>query len=158
MSESVKPLRLNCPVCETRLRIGLTVERFACLNCGTELTVVKEGGLAKLVPTAESAAEMSSAQQELIEVSVALKDTDDMFGAGCAVATLAITLVSCILLAVSISLSNQILFWGTLFLGLGTLLVVLFLFVAASTRRTAGLVQQRDTLQTQIGAEPETEA
>ena len=46
-----KVLRLTCPVCETRLRVAEGIERFACLSCGAELTVVMTDGLPSLVPT-----------------------------------------------------------------------------------------------------------
>ncbi len=148
-----KVLRLNCPVCETRLRIAAEIERFACLNCGTELLVEQRDGIAQLVPSESSAEEMSDAQQRLIEVSTTLKDTDDQFGVGCAVTTMGITLVGCVLVAVSVVLQLQFLFWLTISVVLAALVYVLFLFVAASSRRTEPLLRQRDRLQAEIEIE-----
>jgi hypothetical protein len=148
-----KVLRLTCPVCETRLKIADDLERFACLTCGTELSVIKEGGLATLKPTGESAAEMSPTQRELIEVNQALKQSDDAFGVGCALATMGITLVACILLSVAILLQSQPLFWLTIVAALALLGAVLFMFTAASSRSTDPLLRQRDQLQAEVEQE-----
>lgn len=150
-------LRLTCPVCETRLKISTDIERFACLSCGTELQVVQQGGVAQLVPSEASAAEMSDSQQRLIEVNTTLKNTDDYYGVGCAVATMAITLTACVFLAVSVVLQSTLLFWITIAVGLVLLVGVLFLFTTASSRSTDPLIRQRDELQTQLEYE-ETDA
>ncbi len=156
-----KILRLTCPVCETRLRVADDIERFACLNCGTELLVVKEGGLAQLIPTEASAAQMTDAQQQLIEVNQALKQADDAFGVGCALTTLGITLGACIALSLSIIAQSQILFWLTIVVALVLLGGVLFIFTSASSRSTDPLLRQRDQLQSTVEQEadqPEAEA
>lgn len=152
-----KLLRLTCPVCETRLKVAEGIEKFACLNCGAELTVVHQpGGLIGLVPTEASAARMSDSQQQLIEVNSALKNSDDIYGVGCAIATMGITLVACIVLALAIVLQSQPLFWAAIAVGLVLLAFVLFMFLTASSRGTDPLLRKRDELQAQVEAEQET--
>jgi hypothetical protein len=148
-----KVLRLTCLVCETRLKVSEGIERFACLNCGAELTVVIADGLASLVPTQASAAQMSDSQQQLIEVNSALKAADDVYGVGCAIATMGITLVACIVLAVAIVLQSQVLFWVAIAVALVLLAFVLFMFLTATSRGTDPLLRQRDRLQAQVEAE-----
>lgn len=148
-----KPLRLTCPVCETRLKISANIERFSCLNCGTELVVEHNGDEAQLVPSAASAAQMSNSQQRLIEINTALKRADDNYGVGCAVATMGITLVSCLLLSLSVVFQSQILFWVTIVLALAILAFVLFLFITASSRNTDPLLRERDRLQETVEQE-----
>lgn len=156
-----KALRLTCPVCETRLKVAENIEQFACLNCGSELKVVKAEGLASLVPTQASADQMTDSQQQLIEVNSALKNADDIYGVGCAITTMGITLVACILLAVAIVIQSQVLFWAAIAIALILLAFVLFIFLTASSRGTDPLLRQRDRLQAQVEAEeplPEDEA
>lgn len=148
-----KILRLTCPVCETNLKLADDIERFACLNCATELLVIKEGGVVQLVPSEASTAEMTSTQQRLIEVNTALKNADDTYGVGCGVATMGITLVGCILLALAVALQSTILFWLTIVVALALLAFVLFLFITASSRSTDPLIRQRDVLQSEIERE-----
>jgi hypothetical protein len=152
-----KILRLTCPVCETRLRVAEDIERFACLNCGTELLVEKEGGLVRLVPSEAVTSQMTDSQQQLIEVTTALKTADDNFGVGCAVVTMGITLVACIALSFSLLIQSQVLFWLTIVVALALLAVVLFLFTTASSRSTDPLLRQRDYLQSQVAQESATE-
>lgn len=153
-----KVLRLTCPVCETRLKVAEGIDKFACLNCGAELTVVHQtGGMVGLVPTEASAARMSDSQQQLIEVNSALKNSDDVYGVGCAIATMGITLLACIVLAVAIVLQSQLLFWAAIAVGLVMLAFVLFMFLTASSRGTDPLLRKRDELQAQVQAEQEAE-
>ena len=152
-----KILRLTCPVCETRLRIAEDIERFACLNCGTELLVEKDGGLARLVPSEASTSNMTDAQQQLIEINTTLKTADDNFGVGCAVVTMGITLVACVALSLSLVIQSQFLFWLTIGVALVLLAAVLFLFTTASSRSTDPLLRQRDRLQAQVEQETSIE-
>lgn len=149
-----KVLRLTCPVCETRLKVAEGIEKFACLNCGAELTVVQqENGLPGVVPTEASAARMSESQQQLLEVNTALKNSDDTYGVGCAIATMGITLAACIVLALAIVLQSQPLFWAAIAVGLVLLGFVLFMFLTASSRETDPLLRKRDQLQAVVEAE-----
>lgn len=150
-----KVLRLTCPVCETRLRVAEGIERFACLSCGAELTVVTTDadGLPSLVPTQASTARMSDSQQQLIEVNSALKTADDVYGVGCAITTMGITLAACVVLAIAIVLQIQVLFWAAIAVALVLLAFVLFMFLTASSRGTDPLLRQRDRLQAQVEAE-----
>lgn len=148
-----KVLRLTCPVCETNLKVAEGIERFACLSCGAELKVVTADGLVSLVPTQASTDQMSDSQQQLIEVNSALKTADDVYGVGCAIATMGITLVACIVLALAIVLQSQIIFWLAIALALVLLAFVLFMFLTASSRGTDPLLRQRDRLQAQVEAE-----
>jgi uncharacterized membrane protein len=153
MSDYTKPIRLNCPVCETGLRIGAAVDRLVCLNCGAELNVARDGDDARLVPSDATLAELSPTEQELIEVNTKIRDSDQVIGVGCAVATMSLTLLSCIGISIAAILGNQVLFWIALFGGLIALMIVLFLFAAASQRRMTPLLNRRDRLQTEL--EPE---
>lgn len=148
-----KVLRLTCPVCEKNLRVAEGIERFACLNCGAELNLERDGDLVKLVPTQASAARMSESQQQLIEVNSALKTADDVYGVGCAIATMGITLAACIILALAIVVQSQILFWAAIAVALVLLSFVLFMFLTASSRGTDPLLRKRDQLQAQVEAE-----
>jgi hypothetical protein len=152
-----KVLRLTCPVCETRLKVAEGIERFACLNCGAELNLEPDGDLLKLVPTQASAARMSDSQQQLIEVNSALKTADDVYGVGCAIATMGITLVACIILALAIVVQSQVLFWAAIGIALLLLAFVLFMFLTASSRGTDPLLRKRDELQAQVEAEEITD-
>jgi ribosomal protein S27E len=151
-----KVLRLTCPVCETRLRVSEGIERFACLNCGAELTVEQVGGEARVALTQASAARLSDSQQQLIEVNSALKTADDSYGVGCAIATMGITLVACIILALAIVTQSQPLFWGAIAVALVMLGFVLFMFLTASSRGTDPLLRKRDRLQAQFETEQDT--
>ncbi len=148
-----KVLRLTCPVCETRLKVAEGIERFACLNCGAELNLERDGDLLKLAPTQASAARMSGSQQELIEVNSALKSADDIYGVGCAIATMGITLAACVILALAIVVQSQVLFWAAIAVALVLLAFVLFMFLTASSRGTDPLLRKRDQLQAQVEAE-----
>lgn len=152
-----KILRLTCPVCETRLRVADDIERFACLNCGTELLVEKDGGLARLVPSEASTSHITDTQQRLIEINTTLKTADDNFGVGCAVVTMGITLVACVALSLSLVIQSQFLFWLTIAVALVLLAAVLFLFTTASSRSTDPLLRQRDRLQAQVEQETSAE-
>ena len=146
-------MRLTCPVCETRLKVSEGIERFACLNCGAELKVEREGDLFKVLPTQDSAARMTASQQQLIEVNSALKAADDNYGVGCAIATMGITLVACIVLALAIVVQSQPLFWAAIAVALVLLGFVLFMFLTASSRGIDPLLRKRDRLQAQVEAE-----
>ncbi|HEX2916720.1 MAG TPA: hypothetical protein VH186_38520 [Chloroflexia bacterium] len=150
-----KILRFSCPVCETRLRLASDIERFACLNCGTELEVAKEEGVARLVPSKLTTAQMTNAQQQLIEVNSALKSADDAYGVGCAVATMGIALGSCAFLGLSVFLQSQVLFFVTILVALVLLGGVLFMFITASSRNADPLIRQRDRLQQEVEQETE---
>ncbi len=153
-----KILRLTCPVCEKNLRVADTIERFACLNCGTELLVTLEEGLAHLRPSEASTSNLNNAQQSLIEVNTRLKTADDTYGVGCAIATMSITLAACILLSAAVILQSQLLFWLTIALALVALGFILFIFIAASSRGTEPLLRQRDELQATVANSEETTA
>lgn len=153
-----KVLRLTCPVCETRLRVAEGITRFACLNCGAELSLERDGDIIKLVPTQASAARMSNSEQQLIEVNSALKSADDVYGVGCAIATMGITLVACIILALAIVVQSQVLFWAAIAVALALLGFVLFMFLTASSRGTDPLLRKRDQLQAQVETEAEQTA
>ncbi len=43
-------ITLSCPSCGGKLQITNDVERFACLNCGTEHIVKRSGGIVSLSP------------------------------------------------------------------------------------------------------------
>ncbi|MBN9390295.1 MAG: hypothetical protein J0I20_19870 [Chloroflexi bacterium] len=148
-----KVLRLTCPVCETRLKVAEGIERFACLNCGAELSVEEVDGQARVALTQASAARLSGSQQQLIEVNSALKNADDSYGVGCAIATMGITLVACIILALAIVVQSQPLFWGAIAVALVLLGLVLFMFLTASSRGTDPLLRKRDQLQAEFEAE-----
>ncbi len=150
MPDERKTLRLTCPVCETRLKVAENIERFACLNCGTELNLVREGNIAQLEPTHEAVAQLSPEQRELVNVSTALKSKDDSYGSGCAVATLGITLVACISILLAGASNQPILFWTTIISALVILAVVLLLFINASGKATAPLMRRRDQLQNSV--------
>lgn len=150
-----KVLRLTCPVCETRLKVAEGIAQFVCLNCGAELKVVSADGLPGLIPTQASTARMTGTQQQLIEVNSALKNADDIYGVGCAITTMGITLVACIILAVAIVAQSQILFWTAIGVALVMLAFVLFMFLTASSRGTDHLLRRRDKLQAQVEAEDE---
>jgi predicted RNA-binding Zn-ribbon protein involved in translation (DUF1610 family) len=154
-----KILRLTCPICETRLKIADDINRFACLNCGTELNVVKTGNIASLVPVAQlEEPQLSEAEARLADVNSQLKSRDDGYGIGCGVVTMAITLVSCIALLIANALQLQILFWGTIISGLGLLALVLVVFIAKSGRDAAPLVTERQNLFNQIELEKQSQA
>jgi hypothetical protein len=148
-----KALRLTCPVCETHLKVAENIEQFACLNCGAELKVVSEDGLVNLIPTQAATARMTGTQQQLIEVNSALKNADDIYGVGCAITTMGITLVACIILAVAIVAQSMILFWSAIAVALTMLAFVLFMFLTASSRGTDPLLRRRDRLQAEVAAE-----
>ncbi len=156
-----KVLRLTCPVCETHLKVAESIEQFACLSCGAELKVVSADGLVNLIPTQAATARMTGTQQQLIEVNSALKSADDIYGVGCAITTMGITLVACIVLAVAVVMQSQILFWSAIAVALAMLAFVLFMFLTASSRGVDPLLRRRDRLQAQVAAEefpPEPEA
>ncbi len=154
MADSEKKiLRLTCPLCQTRLRVAEDITRFSCLNCGNELDVVMEEGEAMLQPSASTKAQLSPTELELSRVKQALKEKDDSYGVGCAVATLGITLVSCVTILLSNVFQIGALFWITLVAALVVLLVVLVLFIVSSRNGTAPLIRQRDRLQAQLERE-----
>jgi predicted RNA-binding Zn-ribbon protein involved in translation (DUF1610 family) len=146
-----KILRLTCPICETRLKIAEDINRFACLNCGTELNVVKKGNIASLEPVVQTEEpQLSEAEQRLADINSRLKSRDDGYGIGCGIVTMAITLVSCIALLVANALQLQFLFWGTIIGGLSLLAIVLVIFIAKSGKDAAPLIVERQQLINQI--------
>ena len=147
-----KILRLTCPVCETRLKVADSINRFACLNCGTELNVIKEEEVVRLEPVeaAEGGATFTSHERELMQVNAEIRAKDDSYGVGCAVATLGICAISCISLLIASALKLTILFGITIAVALVLLAIVLLLFITTSNRETRPLLRQRDTLQSQV--------
>jgi predicted RNA-binding Zn-ribbon protein involved in translation (DUF1610 family) len=147
-----KILRLTCPVCENKLKVAEGINRFACLNCGTELNVIKEGEVARVEPIANAAGgpTLTSEQRELIQVNSEIRAKDESYGVGCAVATLGITAVACVSVLIASALKLTILFGITIFVALLLLAVVVLLFMTASSRETQPLLRRRDALQDQI--------
>jgi len=147
-----KILRLTCPVCETKLKVAEGINRFACLNCGTELQTLTEEGLVhlELVEATAGGVALTPQEQELIQVNSEIRDKDDSYGVGCAVATLGITGVACISILIASALKLPILFGITVVTALVLLAVVLLLFISASRRDTQPLLKKRDKLQTQL--------
>lgn len=150
MPDERKTLRLTCPVCETRLKIADNIEKFACLNCGTDLNVIKEGNTAHLEPTPEAVAQLSPQQLELVQVNTDLKSKDDSYGSGCALATLAITGVACVAILLAQVFNQPIFFWTTIISALVILAVVLLLFINASGKASAPLIRRREELQNSL--------
>ncbi|MEI7553704.1 hypothetical protein [Candidatus Chlorohelix sp.] len=151
MAESENPpFRLTCPICQTHLKVAEGINMFACLNCGNELAVVIADGEARLEPSTATQAELSPAELELVEVNRKLKEKDDIYGVGCAIATLGITLVACISILVANLVSSSLLFWVALLLPLVLLLLVMAVFINSSNRTTAPLIRECDKLQAEI--------
>ncbi len=159
-----KILRLTCPMCETKLKVAETIDRFACLNCGTELKVITEEGLIRLEPleAAEGGPTLSPEERELIEVNAEIRAKDDSYGVGCAISTMGIAAISCISILIASALQLPIMFGITLISALGLLVVVLLFFISSSTRETQPLLRRRDALQSQVEqvppGSPETQA
>lgn len=148
-----KILRLTCPVCETKLKVAEGINRFACLNCATELNVIKEEDIVRLEPV-ESAAGGSAftpQERELIQVNAEIRAKDDSYGVGCAIATLGITGIACVSILIASALKLTIMFGVTIITALVLLGLVLLLFITASSRETQPLLKRRDALQNQIG-------
>jgi hypothetical protein len=132
------------------LKVAEGINLFACLNCGNELEVVMVDGEACLEPSAAIQAELSPAELELVEVNRKLKEKDDIYGSGCAIATLGITLLACISILVANLVSSSLLFWVALLIPLLLLLLVMAIFINSSNRTTAPLIRERDKLQAEI--------
>ncbi len=146
-----KILRLTCPVCETKLKVAEGINRFACLNCGTELNVINEEGLVRLeIIESEGKKVLSEEQRELIEVNAAIRAKDDGYGVGCAVATLGITAIACISILIASFLQLPIMMGVSVISALVLLGVILLLFLSASNRDARPLLRRRDALQSQI--------
>lgn len=155
-----KIIRLTCPVCENKLKFADTIERFACLNCGTELNVIKEEGVARLEPVeaAEGGTSFTPQERELIRVNAEIRAKDDSYGVGCAVATLGICAVACVSMLIASALKLTVLFGITIGAALVLLAIVLLLFITASNRETQPLLRQRDNLQAQVADQGNTGA
>ena len=79
MDKPVSPVaRLSCPSCNNALEIGGEIERFACMRCGTEYLVQRQGGIITLVPTAEKLQEegYGEAAKRLLHYEVAQLEKD----------------------------------------------------------------------------------
>lgn len=153
MPDNKRVLRLPCPVCETRLNLDEQAEYSTCPVCRTQLKIVRDGSVARLEPSIE-VAEIGPIQRELSEINKQLRNKDDNYGAGCAVATIAISLIVCIGIIVSGILKSGSLFLGSIIIGIVVLFLVLYLFVGASSRATLPLVHRRQELQTAIQQPP----
>jgi hypothetical protein len=147
MPDEKKSVRLTCPICETRLKVADNIQQFNCLNCGTELMVTHEGGIARLEPTIAAAALLTPEQRELIQVNNTLKSKDDNYGSGCAIATLFITLVACVAIVAAGISGQPVFFWSAIISALIILAVVLLLFINASGKANAPLMRRRTQLQ-----------
>lgn len=149
-----KVLRLTCPICETRLKVAEDINRFACLNCGTELDVVKVGNIASLSPVVvTSAPQLTQAEQRLAEINAQLKARDDGYGLACGVITLGITLIACITILLANVFQSQFLFWGAIIVALVLLAVALLVLISGSGRSAAPLMRERDHLQREVEME-----
>ncbi len=153
------PLKLTCPVCETRLKIGPNINRFACLNCGTELSVNIEGELAHLALVENNAGtnSFSEEEKELIEINSTIRAKDDSYGVGCAVATLGISATACISSLIASAINQPILLAITLIIALVLLAFVVLLFIMASSKETDPLLRKRDKLQSLIKKDSATD-
>jgi predicted RNA-binding Zn-ribbon protein involved in translation (DUF1610 family) len=154
MSESEKKsYRLSCPICQTRLKIAEGITLFTCLNCGNELEVKFQDGMAVLEPSESTIKQLSETELELAQVNRTLKEKDDSYGVGCMVATLGLSLFGCVGVLVANLLQNSLLFWVTLLGSLVLLGLVLLVFINSSNRTTAPLIRKRDRLQQQLERE-----
>ncbi len=66
-------VRLSCPSCNNALEIGGDIERFACMRCGTEYLVNRQGGIISLVPTTAKLQEegFEEAAKRLLQYEIA---------------------------------------------------------------------------------------
>jgi|GEM_PF-1974220 len=145
-----KVFRFTCPMCQTRLKVAEDIPEFACLNCGTQLIVIKEGEGARVEPSASAVAKLSPAELELAQVNRELKEKDDGYGIGCSVATLGVTLIACVAVLLANVFQSTVIFWVAILSALVILGIIMFVFLTTSSRDTAPLIRKRDRLQTEI--------
>lgn len=157
MPDSRQLLRLPCPVCETRLELDRELSPTICPVCKAELKIVQDENLARLESVVEPA-KLSPLERELVEVTNQIRTKNDNYGAGCAVASIAITLVVCIGIIGSGLLKSGTLFILVIAFGLVISFLVLYLYISSSSRAMLPLVQHSQELQTALQfppAEPE---